>query len=158
MRRGRRLGLAGLAIAALALALTWRSSPGAVRPAGTSPPPGASPAPRAVEAVRDGGAAATRRNIFRFADERDVAPQPFDEALRETPEAAVPVTPPSPAGPRLVGLVRRDSGLLAALSLGGEVELAAEGEIAAGVLVLAVGEDFVRVRGADGGEVTLRLP
>lgn len=152
------MGLAALGIAALALALTWGSPPGAVRPAETSPPPGASPGRSAVEAVRDGGVVAPRRNVFRFADERDAAPPPFDEALRAAPEGAGPAPPPSPAGPRLVGLVRRESGLLAALSFGGEVELAGEGETAAGVLVLAVGEDFVRIRGKDGSEVTLRLP
>lgn len=158
MRPGGRVGLAALAVAALALALTWRSAPGAVRPSGTSPHPGVSPAPRPVEPLRDGRPAAPRRNVFRFADEGDLAPPAFDDALRVAPEAAATASPSSPAGPRLVGLVRRGSGVLAALSLGGEVELAGEGETAAGVLVLAVGEDFVRIRGADGGEVTLRLP
>ena len=47
--------------------------------------------------------------------------------------------------------------LVAALSLGGEVELAAAGESAAGVHVLAVDGDGVRIRRSDGSEATLRL-
>ncbi len=47
---------------------------------------------------------------------------------------------------------------MAALSVDGEVELAGPGDSAAGVTVLSVGEDSVRVRRADGSEHTLVLP
>jgi len=57
-----------------------------------------------------------------------------------------------------VGLVRQPGRLLAALTLGGEVELAGPGETAAGVTVLSVGEEAVRIRHADGTESTLGLP
>jgi len=80
--------------------------------------------------------------------------------VSETPVAAAdrePSPPPS-AGVRLVGLVRRSGGLLAALTLGGEVELAGPGQVAAGVTVVAVSEEAVRVRLADGAEATLALP
>lgn len=94
------------------------------------------------------------RDVFRFDDEprpdarRDPAPPRIDG------EPAVP-TPP---GPRLVGLVRRAGRLMAALSVDGEVELAGQGDSAAGVTVLSVGEEGVRVRLPDGTEQTLALP
>jgi hypothetical protein len=47
---------------------------------------------------------------------------------------------------------------MAALSVDGEVELAGPGDSAAGVTVLSVGEEGVRVRRADGSEQTLTLP
>jgi hypothetical protein len=58
---------------------------------------------------------------------------------------------------RLVGLLWRTGRLVAALSLDGEVELAAPGETAAGVTVVAVAEDGVRVRRPDGSERLLVL-
>ena len=66
--------------------------------------------------------------------------------------------PPTTAGPRLVGLVRRAGRLVAALAADGEVELAGPGERAAGVTVLAVNEEGVRIRRPDGSEETLLLP
>jgi hypothetical protein len=47
---------------------------------------------------------------------------------------------------------------MAALAADGEVELAGPGDRAAGVTVLAVSEDGVRIRRPDGSEVTLLLP
>jgi hypothetical protein len=47
---------------------------------------------------------------------------------------------------------------VAALAADGEVVIAGPGETAAGVTVLSVGEDGVRVRHADGREETLLLP
>jgi hypothetical protein len=64
----------------------------------------------------------------------------------------------SPEGPRLVGLVTRAGRLTAALAVDGEVVLAGPGETAAGVTVVAVNEEGVRIRRADGTEETLALP
>jgi hypothetical protein len=116
---------------------------------------------RSVEAPRlAGDASAVRpadpagiRDVFRFADE------PLPTAHGEPTAARVGgERTAAPAGPRLVGLVRRAGRLMAALSVDGEIELAGPGDSAAGVTVLAVGEEGVRVRRADGSEQTLALP
>ena len=95
------------------------------------------------------------RDVFRFADEARLGthrePRPA-RAEVERPAA------PGPTSPRLVGLVRRAGRLMAALSVDGEVDLAGPGDAAAGLTVLSVGEDGVRVRHADGTEETLALP
>jgi hypothetical protein len=57
-----------------------------------------------------------------------------------------------------VGLVRRAGHLAVALAAEGEVVLASPGERAAGVTVLAVSEEGVRIRRADGREELLLLP
>ena len=93
--------------------------------------------------------------MFRFADEPRPAAHGEPAAARVDGERAAA---PAPAGPRLVGLVRRAGRLMAALSVDGEVELAGPGDSAAGVTVLSVGEEGVRVRRADGSEQTLALP
>ncbi len=95
------------------------------------------------------------RDVFRFADEPLPAPHGAPAAARVDGEHAAA---PAPADPRLVGLVRRAGRLMAALSVDGEVELAGPGDSAAGVTVLSVGEEGVRVRRADGSEQTLVLP
>ena len=93
------------------------------------------------------------RDVFRFADGPPPAAHGEAATARVEGERAA-----APAGPRLVGLVRRAGRLLAALSVDGEVELAGPGDSAAGVTVLSVGEEGVRVRRADGAEQTLALP
>jgi hypothetical protein len=147
--------LVGLAVVVAGIVVKGpaaRSSPRApaVRPAGTSTPAvTASPAPPADPAqIRD---------VFRFADD----PIPAAPARLETdvsPGQAAASPAPTPPGPRLVGLVRRAGRLVAALAADGEVVIAGPGETAAGVTVLSVGEDGVRVRHADGREETLLLP
>ena len=92
--------------------------------------------------------------MFRFADEPRPAAHGEPAPTRIGAEPAAPV----PTGPRLVGLVRRAGRLMAALSVDGEVELVGQGDSAAGVTVLSVGEEGVRVRLADGSEETLVLP
>jgi hypothetical protein len=97
--------------------------------------------------------------VFRFADEGD--PGEPGEARRREAEArigepAAAATPPP--GPRLVGLVRRGARTVAALTDGSDVELAGPGEAAAGVVVVAIGEDGVRIRRPDGTETVLPLP
>jgi hypothetical protein len=95
------------------------------------------------------------RDVFRFADEpggRRPGEAAFGIVRRE------PLASSSSTGLRLVGLLRRSGRLVAALAADGEVEIAGPGETAAGVTVLSVGEDRVRVRRADGREETLVLP
>ena len=99
---------------------------------------------------------ATLRDIFRFAGEPVAGRRPAVGPVPRAPRQPEPVPTAAP-GPRLVGLLRRSGKLVAALSLGGEVELAAAGESAAGVHVLAVDGDGVRIRRSDGSEATLRL-
>jgi hypothetical protein len=53
--------------------------------------------------------------------------------------------------------VRRAGRLVAAFAADGEVVLAGPGETAAGVTVISVDEDGVRIRRADGSEDTLVL-
>jgi len=135
----------------------------AVGPGRAPAPPAAPPrvagpieASRSAEASTVGPAdPAGIRDVFRFADERLPVAQPEPVAARADGERAAA---PAPAGPRLVGLVRRAGRLMAALSVDGEVELAGPGDSAAGVTVLSVGEEGVRVRRADGSEETLALP
>jgi hypothetical protein len=143
--RGRVLA-AALGVVALA-ALALGRGP-ASRPA---PPPRAEtaePSPRVVdpEGIRD---------LFHLAD----APRP---AAHGEPSGArvdeAGVATPAPSGPRLVGLVSRSGRLVAALAADGEVVLAGPGETAAGVTVLAVDGEGVRIRRADGSEETLVLP
>jgi hypothetical protein len=95
------------------------------------------------------------RDIFAFAEAPLPPPRRATGRAREAWEEGLP---PTPAGPRLVGLVSRASRLVAALAADGVVELAGPGEKAAGVTVLAVDEEGVRVRRADGTEETLLLP
>jgi len=102
--------------------------------------------PLVLESVRDS---------FRYGDV-PALPAP----LRPRPTVAPPkaATPPPEPAFRLVGVVRREGRLRAAISLGGEVVLLAPGESAGGVTVLAVQEDGVRLRGPDGREQVLPLP
>ena len=93
--------------------------------------------------------------MFRFADEPLPAAAPVRG--RRAPRRAPPRRP-RPTGPRLVGLVRRAGPPARRLPLDGEVELAGPGDTAAGVTVLSVGEDGVRVRRADGSERRSRFP
>ena len=150
--RPRVLG-AALAIVALAALALGRVPTG--RPAtpagriGTAPRAEETPpAPRVVdpEGIRD---------LFRFAD---ASPRPPEGPARARSRAQDTPPPASPPGPRLVGLVSRGGRMVAALAADGEVVLAGPGEAAAGVTVLAVDDEGVRIRRADGSEETLVLP
>jgi hypothetical protein len=105
------------------------------------------PSPRVVdpEAIRD---------LFRFAD----ALPSLEETPARAGTQAGDVAPEPPSGPHLVGLVSRGGRLLAALAAEGEVVLAGAGDTAAGVTVLAVDDEGVRIRRADGSEERLELP
>jgi hypothetical protein len=153
---GRRL----LAAALVALVLTL-----AAFALGRAPAPSAGPAlvARPAEAPRLAGEVPARptadpagiRDVFRFADESPAVAYGEPAAVSAKGESAAADVP---AGPHLAGLVRRAGRLMAALSVDGEVELAGPGDAAAGVTVLSVSEEEVRVRRADGTEQTLTLP
>jgi hypothetical protein len=143
------LGVVALAALALGRGPTRRPAvPGARRPAPPSRAEAVRPSPRAVdpEGIRD---------LFRFADEPLPAAHGMSSPARAEEENAAPL---GPAEPRLVGLVSRAGRLVAALAANGEVVLAGPGQTAAGVTVLAVDGESVRIRRADGGEETLVLP
>jgi hypothetical protein len=153
--RARALIVAALGIVALA-ALALGRVP-AVRPAApagglATPRPAATPPPRAVDPE-------TIRDLFHFADSPPRAPAASaGERLRARDARAQAAAPPPAPGPRLVGLVSRGGRMLAALAAEGEVVLAGPGDTAAGVTVLAVDEEGVRIRRADGSEEMLELP
>lgn len=148
--------LTALACVVLAVALAFgltRAAP----PAPAAPPPAVpAPAPARPLAAAEGDPRQLR-DVFRFADQAAAPPPAAGPGTRRL-QPSPPATATPPPGPRLVGLLRRPGGLVAVLSLDGEVELAAAGQTAAGVTVLAVGEDGVRVRRPDGSEETLALP
>jgi hypothetical protein len=97
------------------------------------------------------------RNIFLYADEAgarlDSPRGPRDGAVDAPPGVA-----PAPPRARLVGLVERSGGLVAALSIDGEVLLLGEGGSARGFTVLGISEEAVHLRGPEGEDETLRLP
>lgn len=150
MTRRAKLLLAALALAALALVMArWPQLP-AVAPAASGSV--RSPRPAAVAAATPVDPA-TIRDVFRFAE------RPLAASFRPEPRpSATPLPSPTPDLPKLVGLVRRQGRLLAAFSQGGEVLLAGPGDSAAGVTVVDVSEDGVRVRLKDGSEELLRVP
>lgn len=139
--------LGALALVSLLALLATRGTGRAVVAPETAPrravnPPvsaAAPPEPGPIEAVRD---------PFRYGDLPTPAPAVARPA-RVAPIAPAPTPTPEPAY-RLVGVVKRDGRLRAALSIGGEIVLLAAGESAGGVTVLAVQEDGVRLRGPDG--------
>jgi hypothetical protein len=146
--RRAKLLLAALALAAAALVMAQRPR----LPEATAPQSGPARSPRASEAATPVDPA-TIRDVFRFGERPAPAP------VRSEPRpAATPLPTPSPELPKLVGLVRRQGRLLAAFSQAGEVVLAGPGDTAAGVTVVDVSEDGVRVRLKDGTEELLRVP
>ena len=141
------LGIVALAALALGRVPTRRPPALAGRVAPTPPAGEPSSAPRVVdpEAIRD---------LFRFAD----APgRPAGERGRARPALPSASAPAPPPGPRLVGIVSRGGRTVAALAAEGEVVLAGPGDTAAGVTVVAVGEEGVRIRRADGSDELLQL-
>jgi hypothetical protein len=146
------LGIVALAAFALGRAPTSRPAPPAGRVVATPRPEAASAAPRVVDP-------AAIRDLFRFGDApaRSEGGAPGERARAREARTAAPVPTPPP-GPRLVGLVSRGGRMLAALAADGEVVLAGPGEMAAGVTVIAVDGDGVRIRRRDGTEEVLELP
>jgi len=148
--RRAKLLLAALALATAAFVMAQRPrepEPAAAASLGS----GRSPRPAAAAATPVDPA--TIRDVFRFAE------RPLPAPVRSEPHpSATPLPSPAPDLPKLVGLVRRQGRLLAAFSQGGEVLLAGPGDTAAGVTVVEVSEDGVRVRLKDGSEELLRVP
>jgi hypothetical protein len=140
-----------VALAALALGRVPARRPAAAPRARPAAAPRAE-APSAPRVVDPGEI----RDVFHLADE---SPRPAEAPFRLAAHGQ-DATPPAaaPPGPRLVGLVSRGGRTLAALAADGEVVLAGVGETAAGVTVLAVDDEGVRIRRADGSEETLVLP
>jgi len=148
------------AVAALVLVVlgAWALTRDAAAPSRSPGPPVArSPSPPPSPAAPLAPSRSSR-DPFRFADEG--SGERGGEAARGSSEARVAPSPsPTPdPGPRLVGVVRRGTRTVAALSDGGEVELAGPGETAAGVVVVSIGDDGVRIRRSDGTEAFLPLP
>jgi hypothetical protein len=143
------LGVVALAALALGRGPVRRlKAPGAVRPAPLPRAEAAEPSPRIVDP-------AGLRDVFRFAEGPLTTASGAPAHAREGAQEAAPS---APERPHLVGLVSRAGRLVAALAADGEVVLAGPGETAAGITVLEVSEEGVRIRRADGSEETLVLP
>jgi hypothetical protein len=144
-------GIVALAALALGRVPTGRPATPATRASGTPRAEAASRAPRVVDP-------AAIRDLFHFADasarSHEAAGRERGRAQGARTSAPAPTPPP---GPRLVGLVSRGGRMVAALAADGEVMLAGPGETAAGVTVIAVDDEGVRIRRADGTEEVLEL-
>jgi hypothetical protein len=145
---------AGLTIALVLVALVLLALEVVQRSPASPPQPSPRPAAPPPSASATSPGPAVSRDIFRYAD----SPEPQSHAARASREADERRTePPPPAGPRLVGVLRRGGGLLAALAVEGEVVLLSPGQSAAGATLLSVDEESVRLRLADGSERTLTV-
>ena len=96
------------------------------------------------------------RNVFEYG------PRPTSEPTSRPAAAAAPSRPPVDGGQpvaapavRLVGLVRRAGVIKAALQVHGETMVVGAGEAAGDYRVVAIDEDGVRLRAADGTMITL---
>jgi hypothetical protein len=129
---------------------------------GSSPPGPPAPLPRVAPATvapprtePEAAVPSATRDVFRYAD----SPAP----AKHRGSTAAPLAPPDRASPesalRLVGILQKGGTPQAVLALAGEVVLARVGERVGGYTVLWIDlESGVRVRDADGQEVTLPLP
>jgi hypothetical protein len=150
--------VAGLVV--LAAALIRQTSPGAsARPAEERRP---LPPPR-VE-LTPGPVASPARDVFRYARPGDgeTAPRAVrgaeDGVALVAPPALSPMLPSAPAGPRLIGLVRKGGVMRAALSVDGETLVVGEGDAAGAYTVVAVSDEGVTLRDAAGSTLTLSTP
>jgi hypothetical protein len=143
-------GLVAVAVALLAAVLMLDIGGGV-------PPPPVPPRARPARPIRSGSSPlpASTRNVFEYA------PRPTPEPASRP---AAPMTPRLPPGVarteaapavRLVGLVRRAGVMKAALSVHGETMVVGMGEAAGDYRVVAIDEDGVRLRAADGTTITL---
>ena len=146
------VGIVGLAALALGRVPTGRPP----RPAGGSAAtPRAEPTPPAPRVVDP----ETIPDLFRLSDRSARSPEGAGRQRARAPRSPfVAPAPTPPRGPRLVGLVSRGGGMVAALAADGEVVLAGPGETVAAVTVLAVDDEGVRIRRPDGTEERLALP
>ena len=124
---------------------------------GGAPPPLVPPRARPARPVRSGSAPlpASTRNVFEYG------PRPTPEPTSRPAAPAAPSLPPVVAPPvaapavRLVGLVQRAGAIKAALQVHGETVVVGTGEAAGDYRVVAIDEDGVRLRAADGTTITL---
>ena len=141
------------AVAALAAAYLWRDAGSGASDAPSAVP--RAPAAPVRPAERPETAAAPARNVFEYADRHPTAAAPSIASAATPAPMAAPSPSPSPAV-RLVGLVRRQGRLKAALAILGETVVLAPGESAAGYKVLSIDEeDGVRVQAPDGATLQL---
>jgi len=150
-----RLAVLGVVLGALWVVLSLDGD------AGPPPPPLSPSAPPATPEPEQPSIAARVtpvRNLFEFG----AAPAPraplgfgFDERVSD--ESAVPLQAPPPRV-LLVGLVRRGTAWMAALSIAGEVLVLAPGETAEGYTLLAVDEETGVRLGSPEGELALPRP
>ena len=124
---------------------------------GGAPPPGARPRARPARPVRSGSAplSASGRNVFEYGPR--AAPEPASRPAAPVAPSLPPVVDQPVAAPavRLVGLVRRAGVIKAALQVHGETMVVGAGDAAGDYRVVAVDEDGVRLRAADGTTITL---
>ena len=144
-------GLVALAVALLAAVVLLRDI------GGGAAPPVAPPRARQARPVRSGSAplAASSRNVFEYGA-RPIPEPTWRPAAPVSPILPSVVAPP-PAEPavRLVGLVRRAGVIKAALQVHGETMVVGAGDAAGDYRVLAIDDDGVRLRAADGTTITL---
>jgi hypothetical protein len=144
-------GLLAAAVALLAAVMLMRDI------GGGPPPPLAPPRARPARPMRSGSTPlpTSTRNVFEYG------PRPTPEPTSR-PAAMAPSLPPVGGGQpvaapavRLVGLVRRAGVIKAALQVHGETMVVGAGEAAGDYRVVAIDEDGVRLRAADGTLITL---
>lgn len=144
-------GLVAVAVALLAAVVLMRDI------GGGPPPPLARPRARPARPVRSGSAPlpASTRNVFEYGPRP--TPEPTSRPAAPVAPSLPPVVAPPVAAPavRLVGLVRRAGVIKAALSVHGETMVVGTGEAVGDYRVVAIDEDGVRLRAADGTMITL---
>jgi len=146
-----RAALLLVALALVSLLLATRREAASSRPTTETPARAAMAEPHdAAEPAVDPGAI---RDLFRFAEPGRAEARPPAE-----PTVAPTAAAPRPDAPRLVGLVRREGRLLAAMAIDGDVALLGPGDAVGGLTVLEVTEERVRVRRRDGAEESLAVP
>jgi hypothetical protein len=145
--------LAGLVLLlAVSAILTTDAGRGAAPPAAIVSPPAVLPSAPSKPPAMPG------RNVFEYADDETPVPQTFEPVRPPSEGQRSPdISPVSPmVAVRLIGFVRRASGLKAALALRGDVFVLAVGERAEGYVLLSADEDAgVRLEGPSGEVLTL---
>jgi hypothetical protein len=156
------LAVTALLALAVVCAVSWTPRPAADSTAATRAPRAAAAAAAPDAGVEAAPPPVRVRNVFEFADRTQAAPlaAPLPALSVPPPLAIEPMALASPPSPvRLVGFVRKEGTLLAALSLSGTVVVLAVGEEAEGYSVLALDEDAgVTLRTPDGSERVLPPP
>jgi hypothetical protein len=128
------------------------------KPHGIDPPPKRRPPSRVAAApsqAADSAAVRLHRNIFEYVDR--ATPPPPAPMRAASPIPAVATASPTPAPVKLVGIVKGERGLRAALAVEGEVVLGSRGEKVRGYTILTIDEDTgVLLSGPNGEKLELR--